>query len=79
MVRTNRARFWLSLGNMGAILVRKLVKQTKVLCSWAPHQRPFGQVPPSQTQTNVGTAGAGVLGEANATVGQKFGRFDSPD
>jgi len=29
---------------MGAILVRKLVKQTKVVCSWAPHQGRFGQM-----------------------------------
>src|SRR6202162_2365506 len=79
LVSTNRARFWLSLGNMGGILVRKLVKQTKVFCSWAPYQRRFGQVRPSQTETNVGTAGAGVLGKANDTVGQELGRFDSPD
>jgi hypothetical protein len=26
------------LGNMGGILVRKLVRPTKVFCSWAPHQ-----------------------------------------
>jgi hypothetical protein len=64
---------------MGGILVRKLVKQTKVLCSWAPHQRRLGQVRPSQTGTNVGTTGAGVLGKANATVRQEFGRLDSPD
>jgi hypothetical protein len=43
---------------MGGILVRKLVKPTKVVCSWAPHQRRFGQVRPSQTKPDVGAAGA---------------------
>src|SRR5882762_6230726 len=56
LVRTNRARLRLSLGNMGGVLVNKLVKQTKVFCSWAPHQCRFGQVRPSQTETDVGTA-----------------------
>ena len=79
MVSTNRARLRLSLGNMGAILVRKLVKPTKVVCSWAPYQRGFGQVRPSQTESDVGTAGAGVLGKADATVRQKLGCFDSLD
>jgi hypothetical protein len=51
----------LSLSNIGGMLVRKLVKQTKVLCSWTRHQRRFGQVQPSQTATTVGTAGAEVL------------------
>src|SRR6202162_878765 len=79
LVRTNRARLRLSLGSMGGVLVIKLVKQTKVLCSWTPHQRRFGQVRPSQTETNVGTAGAGVLGKANATVRQELSRFDPAD
>src|SRR5258708_7275513 len=73
LVKTKRARLRLSLGSMGGILVRKLVKQTKVFCSWAPYQRRFGQIRPSQTEPDVGTAGAGVLGEADATVGQEHG------
>src|ERR1700693_2333913 len=67
LVSTNRARFWLSLGNMGGILVRKLVKQTKVFCSWAPYQRRLGQIPSPQTETDVGAGSAGILREADAT------------
>src|SRR5882724_10215947 len=72
-----RRRF--SLGSMGGLLVRKLVKHTKIFSSWAPHQPRFSQILPPQTQANVGTAGAGVLREADAAVGQKLGRFDPPD
>src|SRR5882724_13070764 len=72
-----RRRF--SVGSMGGLLVRKLVKHTKIFSSWAPHQPRFGQILPPQTQAKVGTAGAGVLGEANAAVGQKLGRFDPLD
>src|SRR6202790_5118882 len=36
LVRTNKARLRLSLGNMGGILDRKLVKPTKVVCSRTP-------------------------------------------
>ncbi len=79
LVSTNRARFWLSLGGMGGVLVIKFVKQTKVFCSWASYQRRFGQVRSSQTESDVGTAGAGVLGEADATVGQELGGFDPAD
>jgi hypothetical protein len=64
---------------MGGFLVRKLVKHTKIISSWPPHQPRFRQILPSQTQANVGTAGAGVLGEADAAVGQKLGRFDPVD
>jgi hypothetical protein len=63
---------------MGGNLVRKLVKPTKVVCSWAPYQRSLSQILPSQTEADVGTAGTGVLGEADATVRQKLGRFDPP-
>ena len=62
---------------MGGILVRKLVKPTKVVCSWAPNERRFGQIVPAQAEPDIGTAGAGVLGKADATVGQELGRFDS--
>src|SRR5205814_4039047 len=72
-----RRRF--SLGSIGGFLVRKLVKHTKIFSSWAPHQPRFRQVFSPKTQANVGTAGAGVLGEADAAVGQKLGRFDPPD
>jgi len=56
----------------GGMLVRKLVKQTKVVCFWASHQRSFGHILLPQTEPNIGTAGAGVLGEADATVGQEL-------
>ena len=42
---------------MGAILVRKLVKPTKVVCSRAPYQRRFGQIlPPSAAEIRIETA-----------------------
>jgi hypothetical protein len=58
---------------MGGILVCKLVKPTKVICSWAPHERVFGQIWSSQTEPNVGTAGAGILGKPDAAVRQELG------
>ena len=78
-VSTNVARRRLSLGSIGGFLVRKLVKPTKVCCSWTSYQRRFGKVWPSQTKSDVGTADAGVLGEADATVGQELSRFDPTD
>src|SRR5712691_4545947 len=79
LVSTNRARLRLSLRSMGGILVCKLVKPTKVFCSRAPHQRRFGQILSPQTEPDVATTGAGVLGKADATVGQKLGGFDPSD
>jgi len=67
------------LGSIGGILVRKFVKPTKVVCSWTPHQCRLGQVRPPQAESDIGTAGARVLGEANAAVRQKLGRFDPLD
>jgi hypothetical protein len=64
---------------MGGILIRKLVKPTKVVCSWAPNKRLFGQIRPSQAQPYIRTAGAGVLGETDTTVGQELGGFDPSD
>src|SRR5204863_1841445 len=72
-----RRRF--SLGSIGGLLVRKLVKHTKIFSSWAPHQLRFGQILSPQTEAKVGTASTGVLREANAAVGQKFGRLDPVD
>jgi hypothetical protein len=43
------------MGNRGGMLVRKLVKPTKVVCSWAPHQRGLSQVLPLQAEADVGT------------------------
>jgi hypothetical protein len=64
------------LGSIGGILVRKLVKPTNVVCSWASYQRRFSKILPPQTQPNIRTASAGVLGKADAAVRQKLGRFD---
>ena len=64
---------------MGGVLVRKLVKPTKVVCSWTPYERRFGQIRPPQTEADVGTASARILGEADAAVRQEFSRFDSSD
>src|SRR5258707_1854596 len=64
---------------MGGILVRKLVKPTKVVCSWTPHECRFGQIRPPQAQPYIRTAGAGVLGETDTTVRQELGGFDPPD
>src|SRR5207302_5069994 len=61
---------------MGGFLVIKLVKPTKVFCSWPPHQSGVGKILPSETKPNVGTAGARVLREANAAVGQELGGLD---
>jgi len=64
---------------MGGFLVIKLVKPTKVFCSWPPHQSGIGKILPSETQPDVGTAAAGVLGETNAAVGQELGGLDPVD
>jgi len=64
------------LGSIGGVLVIKFVKQTKVFCSWASYQRRFGQILPTQTEADIGTAGAGVLREPNTAVGKKLGGFD---
>src|SRR5271157_1331068 len=66
LVSTNRARRRSSFGGIGGFLVRKLVKPTKVLCSWPPYQGGFGHVLASQTKPHVGTAAAGVPGEPDA-------------
>jgi len=63
---------------MGGVLVIKLVKPTKVL-SRSPDYAFLHQFLPSQTEADVGTAGAGVLGKADATVPQKLGGLDPPD
>jgi hypothetical protein len=44
----------------------------QVVCSRTPHQRGISQLLPTQIEPNIGTAGAGVLGETDATEGQKL-------
>ena len=75
---TNSARSRLSFGGMGGFLVIKLVKPTKVFCSWTPHQV-ASTIPASQTQPHIRATAAGVLGEADAAVRQELGRLDSAD
>src|SRR6202011_1403881 len=79
LVSTKRARRRLSLGGIGGFLERKFVKPAKVFCSWPPDQGGLDQILPSQTQSQIGAAAAGVLGKADAAVGQEFGRFDPSD
>jgi hypothetical protein len=63
----------------GPLLVSKLVKPTKIFCSWPPYQGGFGQILTSETKTDIRTAAAGVLRETNPTVRQELSRLDSPD
>ena len=75
-VITNSARFLSSFGSIGGFLVRKLVKPTKLFCSWTPYDSAFSQLLTSQTKPHIGTAATWVLWEADATVWQEVGRFD---
>src|SRR5204863_9455373 len=70
---TKSARFGLSFGGMGGSLVRKLVKHTKVFGSWPANQSGFNQFRFIQAKPYIRTAAAGVLGEADAAMGQKLG------
>jgi hypothetical protein len=61
---------------MGGFLVRKLVKPTKVLCSWPTHECGFGLFRPSKAQPDIRAAAAGVLRKANPAVRQELGGLD---
>jgi hypothetical protein len=78
-VRTNWARLRFNLGDMGGFLVIKLVKPTKVFCSWAPHQGGFDQILAPEAQADIGTTATRVLRETNATVGQELCGLDALD
>src|SRR3982751_2662651 len=71
-VRTNMARRRLNFGDIGGFSERKLVKPTKLLCSWAPHQCSFDHLFPTETKPGVGASDARILGEADSTVGKKL-------
>src|ERR1051326_4886946 len=62
---------------MGGFLVSKLVKPTKVFCSWAPHQSGRGEFLPSQTKPHIGTRAARILRKPDAAVGQELRGLDS--
>jgi hypothetical protein len=64
---------------MGGLLVAKLVKPIKALCSWTPHQAAVGHFLLSQTKTHIRATAAGILRKANATVRQEVSRLDSSD
>src|SRR5437870_3757525 len=79
LVSTNRARWRFSLGSMGAFLVRKLVKPTKLFCSWPAHQSGFGQILSSQAEPDVGAAAARILRKSNTAVRQELSGLDLAD
>src|ERR1035438_10343012 len=64
---------------MGGFLVIKLVKPTKIVCSWTPHQSGIDHFLLSKTKPHIRTGTAGVLGKADTTVRQKIRRFNSTD
>jgi len=74
---TNTARRRLNFGGMGGFLVIKLVKPTKIVCSWTPNESSVGQLLLSETKPHIGTAAARVLRKADATVLQKVCRPDT--
>jgi hypothetical protein len=63
---------------MGGLLVRKLVKQTKIV-SQTPNERCVDQFRLAQTEVDVRTAGTGVLRKPDAAVRQELRRFDPTD
>src|SRR5438132_1681363 len=79
LVSTNWARRRLSLGSIGGFLVMKLVKPSKIFCSWPPDESGFDQLLPSEAKPDIGAAGAWVLGETDAAVRQELGRLDLLD
>src|SRR5437868_14127109 len=66
-VSTNKARFLFSFGSMGGLLVRKLVKQTKIVSRTA-HQSGIDHFLLSQAEAHVRATGAGVLRKTDAAV-----------
>ena len=73
------ACFGLSFGGIGGQLVRKLVKQTKVLCSWPPDEAGFDQLWLIQTKADIRTRAARVLRETDTAMWQELGRLDLAD
>jgi hypothetical protein len=56
---------------MGGFLVIKLVKPTKIVCSWTPHYRGVGYFLLSKTEPHIRTAAARILRKTDATMRQK--------
>src|SRR5439155_544305 len=54
----------------------KLAKPIKLFCSWPPDESGFDQILASETEADIRTAAACVLGGTDATVGHGVGRLD---
>ena len=78
MVSTNKARFLFSFGNIGGLLVRKLVKQTKIV-SRTPNKSGFDQFWLSEAEAHIGAGGARILRKPDAAVRQELCRLDPAD
>jgi hypothetical protein len=66
------------LGSINGLLVRKLVKPTKVF-SRTPNQGRVHQFLSAQAQTDIGTRGARVLRKPDTAVRQELSRLDPSD
>jgi hypothetical protein len=69
----------LNFGGIGGFLVIKLVKPTKALCSWTPHQTGVNQFLLPQTESDIRTGSARILRETDSAMRQKFRGLDSAD
>src|SRR5205823_4834173 len=76
-VSTSCAWRRLSLGAIGALLLRKLVKPTKLFGSGTPHQIRINEVLAAEAQPDIRASTTRVLRKADAAVRQKLRRFDS--
>jgi hypothetical protein len=68
-----------SLGGIGRLLTRKLVKPIKTLCSRAAYKSRLDQICSSQAKPDVWAAAARILRKTDAAVRQKLGSFDALD
>ena len=66
------------MGSMGGWLVRKFVKQTKIVSRTA-YQSGADQFLLPQAKANIRAAGTGILREPDAAMRQEPGRFDPSD
>jgi len=69
----------LSLGSIGGFLVIKLVKPTKVFCSWASDKGKVDELLFAEAKSHIRTAATGVLRKADTAVRKKLGRLDTSD
>jgi len=52
---------------MGGSLVSKLVKPTKIFCSWTPNESGVDHLLLSKTKAHIRAAAARILGKTDAT------------